>query len=237
MKNISTISFSGGGWNYVFHAGATMRLLRENLFSKDLRTHGASAGALISFALLNHLDEILNFGDAIAISANILDKVSYFNPLPMQTNFGQLAEEFVDVWLSFDTEAYKRMNNRLHVSVSEFPKRGRIINEFNSQNELKRALMTSCYVPYVMNRPKEVYGSPLAYDGSFTNDIWRFDENTVTVGIHKFGINDPGFNFDIQPNYHLNLLTSFIPWPGHTKAGLFGHGYEVANKWINNIKN
>lgn len=232
MKQINSISFSGAGWNYVFHAGVALRLIREGCFNTQLKSHGASAGGLISLALLNHVDGVLNMADATAISAKHLDEVTYFNPLPLQTNLGALAEKFVDEWLSFDKDTYKRVNGRIFISLTDFPAKGKIVSQFKSNQDLKDALMTSCYVPYVLAKPKNLFAGMLSYDGAFTNDYWKFDKDTVTVGIPKFGVTKKDFKFDIQPGFHLHILSMFVPWPGHTKAGLFGHGYQVAENWL-----
>lgn len=232
MKQINSISFSGAGWNYVFHAGVTLRLIREGCFNYNLKSHGASAGSLISLALLNHLDGVVHMSDSIAISAKNLDNVTHFNPLPLQTNIGWFAESFVDEWLSFDKETYKRVNGRIFISITDLPLKGKIVSRFSSNQDLKDALMTSCYVPYILKKPKKLFRDKMSYDGAFTNDYWRFDENTVTVGIPKFGVTKKDFKFDIQPKFNLNVLSMFIPWPGHTKAGLLGHGYQVAEDWL-----
>lgn len=232
MKQIDSVSFSGAGWNYVFHVGAALKLRGAGCFTSDIKCHGASAGALMSLALLNDIDGVLSLADSTAISSKNLDNVTHFNPLPLQTNIGWYAESFLDEWLQLDSETYRRVNDRIFISITEFPVKGKIVSHFNSNEHLKAAIMTSCYVPYVLARPKKFFDDIISYDGAFTNDYWKFNDRTLTIGIPKLGINKKSFKFDIQPEYHLNVLSMFMPWPGHTKAGLFGHGYHVAEKWL-----
>jgi len=67
---ILKLSFREGCCNYVFHACSTIRLIKDDLFSNGLLSHGTSAGVLISFALLNNLGGVFNFSDAVSISAS-----------------------------------------------------------------------------------------------------------------------------------------------------------------------
>lgn len=232
MKKIESISFGGAGLNYVYYAGVLQKLIKEDLLSKDLITHGSSAGSFVALAALNHVDGIESLPDALAISAKYFNDISSFNKLPFKTNLTTILNQIISIWISSDKDAYKRLSGRLHISISNPIKGGRIINEFSSNEEVLSAIHSSCYIPYVLDIPEMKWeNSVLNFDGCFTKNTIKFNESTLVVGLPLFDKNE---KFDISPSKNLGILSCIYPMFSKQYAATYGLGYNDAEEWCKN---
>lgn len=235
MKKITSISFGGAGLNYVYYAGVLQKIIKEDLLSKDVITHGSSAGSFVALAVLNHVDGVESLPDSLAISAKYFDQISMFNKLPFKTNLTNILNKIINRWVNVDPDAYKRLSGRLHVSVSHPINGNIIINEFKNNQQIIAAIHSSCYIPYVLDVPNLKWNnSALYFDGCFTRNTFRFDENTLVVGLPLFNKKE---KFDISPSKKLSLLSCVYHKLSHQYAAAYGLGYEDAEKWFNNYKN
>ena len=232
MKKIESISFGGAGLNYVYYAGVLQKLIKEDLLSEDLIAHGSSAGSFVALATINHVDGVQSIPDALAVSAKYFDDISSFNKLPFKTNLTEILNQIISSWLSADKDAYKRLSGRLHISISNPFKGGRVINEFSSNNEILSAIHSSCYIPYLLDIPKLKWeNSFLNFDGCFTKNTIRFDESTIVVGLPLFDKNE---KFDISPSKNLGILSCIYPMFSKQYAATYGLGYSDAEAWYQN---
>ena len=231
MKKIESISFGGAGLNYVYYTGVLQKLIKENLLSEDIITHGSSAGSFVALAVLNHVDGIETIPDALAISAKYFSEISMFNGLPFKTNLTTVLHQIVNRWVNCDPNAYKRLSGRLHVSISHPIQGNKIINEFSNNDEILAAIYSSCYIPYVLDVPHLKWeNSILNFDGCFTKNTLKFDESTLVVGIPLFDKNE---KFDISPSKKLSLLSCVYHKLSPQYAAAYGLGYEDAENWFN----
>jgi hypothetical protein len=229
MKKIESISFGGAGLNYVYYAGVLQKLIKEDLLSDKLIAHGSSAGSFCALAALNHVDGVESLPDALAISAKYFNDISSFNKLPFKTNLTTILNQIVSIWISSDKDAYKRLSGRLHISISNPIKGGRVINEFSNNDEVLSAIQSSCYIPYVLDVPKLKWeNSKLNFDGCFTKNTIKFDESTLVVGLPLFDKNE---KFDISPSKNLGILSCIYPMFSKQYAGTYGLGYNDAEAW------
>lgn len=229
MKKIESISFGGAGLNYVYYAGVLQKLIKEDLLSDNLITHGSSAGSFCALAVLNHIDGIESLPDALAISAKYFNDITGFNKLPFKTNLSTVLNQIITTWISSDKNAYKRLSGRLHISISHPIKGGRIINEFSSNDEILSAIQSSCYIPYVLDIPELKWeNSILNFDGCFTKNTMKFDKSTLVVGLPLFDKNE---KFDISPSKNLGILSCVYPIFSKQYAATYGLGYSDAEIW------
>lgn len=235
MKKITSISFGGAGLNYVYYAGVLQRLIKDDLLSKNIIAHGSSAGSFVALAVLNHIDGIEQLPNALAISAEYFNDISMFNVLPFKTNLTKILHQIVSRWVNCDPEAYKRLSGRLHISISHPIKGNKIINQFSNNDEILAAIYSSCYIPYVLDVPHLKWeNNILHFDGCFTKNTLKFDNDTLVVGIPLFDKNE---KFDISPSKKLSLLSCVYHLFSKQYAAAYGLGYRDADAWVkNNIK-
>jgi predicted acylesterase/phospholipase RssA len=234
MKKIESISFGGAGLNYVYYAGVLQKLIKEDLFSSNLIAHGSSAGSFVALAILNHIDGVESLADALATSAKYFDDITMFNKFPFKTNLTEILHEIISKWISLDSESYKRLNGRLHISISNPLHGGRIINQFSSNKEVLSAIYSSCYIPFVLDVPEFRWeNSKLNFDGCFTKNTIKFDDSTLVVGLPLFDKNE---KFDISPSKNLGILSCVYTPFSKQYAATYGLGYHDAEKWLEKIK-
>ena len=78
-------------------------------------------------------------------------------------------------------DAFKKLEDRLFISITKFFSRNVVISKWESNADVKRTVLASCFIPVVMLRPIWV-GHCFAVDGGFSNNYPRLHgKDTVLV--------------------------------------------------------
>lgn len=79
-------------------------------------------------------------------------------------------------------DAHKRVNGRLHVSLTRScDGKNIIVSQFDSREDLLQALLCACFIPGFSGILPPKFQGVRYMDGAFSDNLPVLDENTVTV--------------------------------------------------------
>ncbi|XP_056589584.1 patatin-like phospholipase domain-containing protein 2 isoform X1 [Triplophysa dalaica] len=182
-ENLS-VSFCGSGFLATYQLGVAQSLLDNApwILRGAPRVYGASAGSLVAAAVVCGS----NLG---RVRDNLLEFARYSRQLPLG-----LLSPTADVyrWLEVTLErslpdnAHSLASGRLHISMTRIPDgKNVLVSEFQSNEDLIRALLCSCFVPLYSGMIPPQYKGEHYMDGGFTN-IQPFEDTSPTLTISPF---------------------------------------------------
>ncbi|XP_016353004.1 patatin-like phospholipase domain-containing protein 3 [Sinocyclocheilus anshuiensis] len=182
-ENLS-VSFCGSGFLATYQLGAAQSLLDNAawILQGAPRVYGASAGSLVAAAVVCGS----NLG-------RVRDQLLEFARFTKQHPLGLLSPT-VDIfrWLEVTLQrclpdnAHTLASGRLHISMTRISDgKNVIVSEYNSSDELIKALLCSCFVPVYSGVIPPQYKGEHYMDGGFTN-IQPFEDSSPTLTISPF---------------------------------------------------
>jgi hypothetical protein len=166
-------SFSGCSWLFVYHLGVAARL-QERADLEGSRFAGASSGSLVAVALAAGVDanEVMDLAMDLAGEA----RARRLGAVGAMT---RLVGSGIERLLPKD--AHRRVDGRVFISLTELPRlKPRVLSSFTSRDDLRRAMLASCYIPIYCERPTFFRGR-LWLDGSLVDSQPTLDGHTVTI--------------------------------------------------------
>lgn len=194
---VSSICFSGCGWAFIYYLGIA-KFIQETFNLEETVFLGVSGGCIPSIFL--------------AMGYNIDDLFHTILPLAQYCNSGYFNTSFYSEKL-IDEILYKLPNNicdlikdRVKFSVSKLPwLSNELLENFDNKNELKEAVICSCYSPIFFPNRIAKYRDNYYIDGMISNDSPKLDKNTILISAF--------FNKDFCNSNTFKLFSSFY-YPG-----------------------
>lgn len=228
--------FSAGGLLFPFYIGVVVGLSKAGYMSERTKLAGASAGSLIAACVNSGLS---------------MDRVSVLCEELMEDcrvhgtrgRLGIVLERFLDDALPSD--AHIRCRHKTHIAVSSVTRptlKPVLVNEFESRDDLIRALMTSCHIPFWLDgRLTAEFRGMTHLDGGVTNFIPLPPGDEPGVRISCFGskqlsaVYDIGIAPDVFEDWPHSLPTmvqwAFSPAEDHFQKMLIDRGECDALRW------
>ncbi|XP_033834686.1 patatin-like phospholipase domain-containing protein 4 [Periophthalmus magnuspinnatus] len=173
--SVLNLSFAACGFMGIYHLGAVGAFLRH---CPKIKTSpgacpaacaGASAGALVAAVVItapHKLEECTDFTYSFARSV----RKQPLGGITPGFDFMQKLSEGIDRILPSD--AHSKANDRLYVSLTHSKTgKNQIVSKYNSREELLKALLASCFVPFYAGLKPVEFRGEMWVDGGFTDSL------------------------------------------------------------------
>lgn len=179
-KKPKNIFLGGSAWGSAFYIGVYQGLLEKYENLNDINFYSVSAGSLLALCMILRMspDEITKIYLDLANQAN---KEGVFLKM---TKYHNLA---LDKILKND-EDYKKVNGKLNIGISIYPDQHLIVNNWNSNEELRHDLHCTFSLPYYTTY-NALKNNKLALDGAITFNQKFYPNNILYIGMINCHIN------------------------------------------------
>jgi hypothetical protein len=172
----TSISFEGCGAAISYHLGVIESLYqtygKDTLLNSNIKFMGTSSGSIAALVVALGMD-VARWKDRMFTA---WEPMGFF--FQADRYVGNILSEIL---LEAGDEAFHRLENRLFISITKFFSRNFVISKWDSNSDVKRTVLASCFIPVVMLRPIWV-GHCFAVDGGFSNNYPRLEgKQTVLV--------------------------------------------------------
>lgn len=219
-----TVAFAPCSNLCVYGFGAAACLQRARGFqAKDLVFRGVSSGSLIAAALAMEVDIVALFETSVHWLDAINYRVGGWVGAYSETITGIVRDACA---LAGGEQACERLPaGRLEIGATELAPLPRRLDfkAYTSNHELEVAILSSCYIPVVWERPIWMPGRGLAVDGGASA--------FVSVGDLVVGPYHSGFP-DIGPKKEFPRHLVFSPVARPDMLRLFEEGFRDAAAWL-----
>jgi predicted acylesterase/phospholipase RssA len=235
IYKIKSISFSGGGYNCVYHLGVIKYIFEHTDDFKDCQYLGASGGSnLGAFIIINE-----NKDNRIQILQNILDEI-----IELASSNINLVDQ-VDKYMNIITNCVNENNfkkyiqdkNRCIVSVTKLIysiiPQNTIVQNYSSYNDYINHIRASSSIPYLIDNKFRTINNNYFIDGGFTNNQPIIDDDTITVACYNY----PHYKPDIYPKFLAQYKHIFKPPTKEYLLQMFALGYKDAALFFENYGN
>lgn len=180
MNTIKSISFSGGGYNCIYHLGVVKYILEFPDLFKDYHYLGASGGASLGAFILAYEND--------PDKLNIIDSlVNEF--VDTYDNKKIFIDDYIDIITKYVTEdkfnKYILNNDRCHVSITKIKygiiPSNKIINSFSSYQDYLDHISASASIPFVFDNQIRKVRNSTCIDGGFTNNNPVLNDSTIII--------------------------------------------------------
>jgi hypothetical protein len=230
---VDSMSFSGGGYNCMYHMGVIKYIFENlNLF-KDAKYLGASGGAgVISMILCFENDPerftILNeaIEDVIGmkqLNLSLRDQVKVYSSNLMK----HITRERFD--------RYIKNSNRCHISVTDVSSivpYNTIKTNFSSYEQFIDTIKASACVPVILDDRIRVVDNRSYLDGGLSNNLPCLDDKTIRISC----LNYPLLVADIYPKIIFDMKHCFIPPDRNYILNMHDLGYNDIDMYMREKK-
>lgn len=233
---IESISFSGGGYNCVYHLGVMKYIFENNDMFHETIYLGASAGAGIAtliLAFFDHPDRMNIFEEIVIKIKNIKKNIKY--------NFTDQTEIYTNILIDIikkdEDHACKNIlrSNKLHISVTNISNiipTNKIMTNFVNMKSVEDAIRASACIPFIFDNKFRNCDKMICIDGGFTNNLPSLNGSTIKINCNNFIVPKIHMDADIKPNRYVSLFNCFLH-PGDLKINsLIRIGYSDFEEYI-----
>lgn len=227
-KIYSSISFSGGGYNCIYHLGVVKYIFKNPNKFKNIKYLGASGGAGIIGIILCYENDINRLNILKCIIREIIDIDNHTLMLHEQVKiYMSILEKYID---EKRFNKFIKNKNRCHISVTEITNiipKNVIIKKFTSYEHYKDVLHASACVPYLLDDKIKTIDNKKYLDGGFSNNIPVLDINTLKISC----LNYPLMDADIYPKILTNIWNCFNKPSKNYMLNMLDLGYNDILKY------
>lgn len=221
--HIKSVSFSGGGYNCMYHVGVIKYIFENSLLFKDTIYLGASGGAGIAALVLCYEHDHNRFN----ILQYLLDFV--INMKNRNLKLHDQIEEYSNLIINLITEdrfdLYIKNTNRCHISVTNISNiipKNEIKSFFSSYKQFTDTLRASACIPILLDNKIRTIDNKQYLDGGLSNNIPIIDSNTIRISCIYY----PLLNADIFPKHTRDITHCFIPPDRSYIISMYDQGYD-----------
>lgn len=222
-KNIDSLSFSGGGYNCVYHIGVLKYIFENPNLFRGTKYLGASGGAgIVAVVLCFEEDE-----NRFDILDEMIDEIAAMRDKNLKLY--QQVEDYSNILLRYVTrerfDKYIKDSDRCHISITNIPMilpSNVMKTRFSSYEQFVETLRASACIPVILDNKIRKVDSIYCIDGGLSNNLPVLDDKTIKVSC----LNYPFLNADIYPTKILKLSYCFTPPPRDYIDSLRSLGYD-----------
>ena len=217
-----SISFSGGGYNCVYHLGVVKYIFRHRLLFRDCIYLGASGGAGIVGLTLCYIED----DDRLEIIDEIIEKIISIGEDNLKPY--EQVDKYISILTSYITEErfykYIKGTRKCHISLTDvtnlFPK-NRLKSNYKDYDEFIQTLKATACVPLLLDDRVRKLQDRYYLDGGFSNNIPVISKGTIRISC----LNYPLLKADLYPKMLSDLKYCFIPPSRDYVLNLYNLGY------------
>lgn len=226
---INSISFSGGGYNCMYHIGVARYIFENPELFKDTKYLGASGGAGIVALLLC----FENDPDRFKILQEILDFVIGLHDKHLKLR--KQVNEYSKLLFQYMSE--ERFNecilnsDRCHISVTNITyiiPYNEIKTKFTSYSQFMDTLRASACIPFLLDNKIRTVDDKKYLDGGLSNNLPIIDKNTLKISC----LNYPFLDADLYPKYICHIMYSFTPPDKNYIMNMHDQGYNDIEQYM-----
>lgn len=230
-----SISFSGGGYNCVYHLGIVKYIFENSILFKDLKYLGASGGAGIASIALCYESE--SESTKLTIINDILRDIIGMRLMNLKLSeqvarYSSILERYID---EEKFNKYIKRKNRCYISitdVSDIIPKNIIMNNFETYEQYIESLRGSACIPLLLDDTIRTVDGKWCLDGGLSNNIPVINEHTLRISC----LNYPLMKADIYPKIICELKYSFISPEEKYIMNMFNLGYNDMEQYMREYK-
>lgn len=227
--SINSISFSGGGYNCMYHLGVVRYIFENPELFTDTKYLGASGGAGIVALVLCYENDPNKF----KVVQEILEFVIKMRSRNLKLN-KQVAEYSKKLFQFVTNEKFNSCiinSDRCHISVtnvSYYIPKNEVKTEFTSYSQFMDTLKASACIPILLDDKIRTIDGKSYLDGGLSNNLPTIDENTVKISC----LNYPLLDADLYPKYVCDISCCFTPPDENYIMNMHDQGYSDIEKYM-----
>lgn len=228
-----SISFSGGGYNCVYHLGVVKYIFENPELFQDIKYLGASGGAGIASIALCYESEPQKLMIIDDIIKDIISMRSMNLKLSEQVEkYSSILERYID---EDKFNKYIKRRSRCYISVtdvSDIIPKNVIMNNFESYKQYMESLKASACIPLLLDDTIRTVDGKWCLDGGLSNNIPVINDQTLKISC----LNYPLMRADIYPKVICELKYSFISPEEKYIMNMFNLGYNDMEQYMKEYK-
>lgn len=243
----NSLSFSGCGFLGIYHVGVASCIKEYAPHLYENKIIGASAGALVSSALLSGccLGECTTFVLKLSMDA----RSRTLGPLSPRFALVSNLRKALEIFLPDD--AHTRVSGKLYISLTRVSDNKNVLaSDFRSKEDLIDCLICSSFVPFYSGIFPPKFKGVHYIDGGITDNLPIFDDQTITVSPFA-GESDicpddssycphhitlAGLNMQITSNNIYRASVAFFPPPPEVLSDMCRRGFADALRFLKTNK-
>jgi patatin-like phospholipase domain-containing protein 2 len=210
-----SISFSGGGYNCVYHLGVVKYIFENNYLFKNTVFLGASGGAGIACFVLAFKDMENRF----KILEEVIEEIKILELLDL--HYSKQVENYINILTKhitlkiFDETIKDKESLIISLTQIKIPPFNILKTKFISYDNFINSLMASACIPFVLDNQIRKVNDEYYIDGGLTNNLPIINDKTIKISC----LNYP---FMVSDIYSKNVILRHSFYPPN-------------NKYINNM--
>jgi len=222
-KIIKSVSFSGGGYNCVYHLGVVKYIFENTRLFENTIYLGASGGAgIIGIILCYENDQ-----DRHKVIDTIINEIIKFRRMRLKLHeqvdkYSKLIESYIT---KDRFEKYIMNKKRCHISVTDitgFLPRNTVICDFDNYENYLDTIRASACIPFILDNKLRRINNRTYLDGGLTNNIPVLDEHTIRISCIRY----PFLRADVYPRIISDIKYSFIAPEMNYILNMYNLGYS-----------
>ncbi len=234
-KMNESISFSGGGYNCVYHLGVVKYIFENADLFKGIKYLGASGGAGIASIALCYETEPIQ--EKLMMIDDIIRDIIGMRSMNLKLSeqverYSNILERYID---EEKFNKYIKRNNRCYISVtdvSDIIPKNIIMNNFESYAQYVASLKASACIPLLLDDTIRTIDGKWCLDGGLSNNMPTINEHTLKISC----LNYPFMRADIYPKKICELKYSFISPEKKYIMDMFNLGYNDIEQYMKEHK-
>lgn len=229
-----SISFSGGGYNCVYHLGIVKYIFENPDSFATTKYLGASGGAgIISFILCYE-----KHPNRLQILHNLLNEIINLNKLNLKKHeqvnkYSQIIESYVN---QDKFNEYIKDSDRCHISVTNityiFPINN-IKTKFQDYNTFLETLRASACIPFILDNTIRTIDGGRYIDGGLSNNLPIINNNTIRISC----LNYPLLRAEVYPKEICKIYNSFTSPDEKYIMSMFNLGHSDFSHYMKDHHN
>jgi len=207
-RTVESVSFSGGGYNCVYHLGVVRYIFENPELFRDTKYLGASGGAGIISLIVCYADDPMRFEVLDQIVRTIIE----MNGSDLKLH--QQVEKYSKILESYITESKFEQRirglDRISISVTDITDvipRNQIKNNFETYTQFLETIRASACIPFILDNTFRKIDGRIYLDGGLSNNLPVLNDETIRISC----LNYPFLNAELYPKIISEIYYSFTP--------------------------